>query len=626
MRDVVFDVEGNDLLPGLHTIHSLVLRDLESGEVVSCTDASPEYPSIEHGLSLLSEAERLYGHNIIAYDIPALQKIFPGWTYKGRLLDTLLICQMRWAHIKDTDYRLHEAGTLPPNLIGRHSLEAWGHRIGMPKIQYDGGFEHWNPEMQTYCEGDVEVNAELVYMIRKAGIPGLAVEIEQSLRPYLVAQEENGWPFDVGAAQELYATLAAEREEIAQRLRERFGWWYVGNGEVTPKRSMVRRKGVPIPQEITEGCPYTKLKQVEFKPSSRQHIAKVLIEQFDWKPKQFTNSGLPEVSEKTLENLSDKCDAKPDLMRFLMLDKRIGQLAEGKKAWLKVVVEDSPAAKKLGVPMIHHSVWQNFCITSRAAHRNPNLGQVPSAKSEYGPEMRALFYAPPGWDMLGADASGLELRCMAHYQGRWDNGRYAEQLLKHDIHNFNRDMLEFDGKDARDDSKTFSYALIYGAGDAKLGSIRLPGGSERKRRTLGKKLRALYERKLPAFKYLVKWVRGQYRNRQYIRLIDGRRAYPRSEHSALNTLLQGTGSVVCKLWIVRFAAKLEAEFGPQGWDGQWAAMGWIHDEVQLATRPEITERVGEILVETIREVGEELKFNLPLDGEYKVGRTWRETH
>jgi len=112
----------------------------------------------------------------------------------------------------------------------------------------------------------------------------------------------------------------------------------------------------------------------------------------------------------------------------------------------------------------------------------------------------------------------------------------------------------------------------------------------------------------------------------YVKLIDGRLAFVRSEHAALNTLLQGTGAVICKRWIVRFNERMQDRFGAPGWKAKWTPLVWAHDEIQVATRTKYGEEVGRIAVQSIRDMTEHFSFRIPLDGEYKLGPTWASTH
>jgi hypothetical protein len=590
---------------------------MDSDEIVSCTDAGGKpYRSLKEGLSLLSEADRLYGHNCIGFDIPVLNLLYPKWSTKAVIRDTLLIAQMRWAHIKDTDFGRFQKGQLPGNLIGSHKLEAWGYRLGIQKVGTDiEDWSHWTPLMQSRCESDTWITKSLVQRIRAAGVPMEAVETEHELAEYLRLQEDNGWPFDLEAALAFTAKLQGKREKVAVELKELFPPWEVSTGMFTPKRdnrSLGYKKGVPV----------ERFKTVEFNPGSRPMIAKILQEKYGWKPKDFTPGGQPEVSEEALLGLT--YPPVPKLREYLLLAKRLSQIAEGPEAWIRHAREEKP-----GQFFIHHRVKSNGTITHRAAHYNPNLGQVPTVDSPFGIECRSLFTVPKKtsveWVELGADVSGLELRCLAHYMARFDDGAYGVYVLAekpNDIHTLNANILGI----SRADGKTFIYAFLYGGGDGKLGLILAPGKSEQYQERIGKKARKHFLKELPALSYLIDDVRDKAKRKGYLRLIDRRRVYIRSEHAALNSLLQGTGAVICKRWIVHANREMMTTLGPQGWDGKWAAMGWIHDEVQLAVRERYKQVAADIWLKSIRGLQDHYNFRLPLDGEVKFGGNWAECH
>lgn len=614
---LIFDIEADGLLDTISTVHCICTKNVDTGETQSFTDASTKYPSIAEGLSLLSEATVLYAHNAIRYDLPALEKV-RSWTPNAEVKDTLLTSQVRFAHIRDLDYEQARKGKFPGNLIGWHSLEAWGHRLGLHKGNYEGGWEEWNEDMMRYCELDVEVTHSLILHFQKAGVPAEALEMEHELNAYLFQQEQNGWPFDMTAAVRLQAYLADKREALAQSLRETFGSWYVPDGAITvPKTDRTMRKGLLCPYHYLKGVPYQKMKLVEFNPASRQHIAKVLMDR-GWKPTEFTANGQPKVDESIMGGI--KIPEAAMLTEYLTLEKRLGQISEGKEAWMSAV-ETHPVT---GEFHIHHRCRPGP-RTHRMAHSGPNLGQVPRVGTSYGAECRELFIVPEGWTMLGADVSGLELRVLAHYMSKWDEGAYIERVLgdkPNDVHTVNAKLLGV----TRDESKTISYALIYGAGDEKLGSILLPHASSGKKKKEGKRIRALIAEKIPALSNLTAATRSVFDRKGYVRLVDGRRAYPKANYSSLNTLLQGTGAVVTKLWYVLAVRALTEAYGPQGWDGQWAMLGYIHDEVQIAIRPEIADAAGKLVVDAIAQAGRDLGIRPPLTGEFSTGSSWADTH
>lgn len=614
----VGDLEADGLLYEATKIHCLILKDLDTNEIHRF-NSQPEGASIEDGIALMAQADSLYFHNGVRYDYAVLRKLYPEeWaaTSGVRKLDTLVLAHIRFIHIKDTDYdTLVAKGKMPKRQAGLHNLEAWGYRLGIHKAGYDGGWEEWSQAMEDYCVQDVEVTHALIEHLRKAGLPQQAVEMEHELQRYLFIQEENGWPFDLPKATALQAKLAGRREMLVQELVDSFGWWYEADGPpVTPARSRTMRKGLACPHHYLEGATYQKIKVVEFKPSSRLHIAKVMQERFGWKPQEYTPSGQPKVDESVLEGI-DLPEARL-LQEYLLLDKRLGQISEGQQAWLKQAREN----EEIDGYTIHHSCRPGP-ITHRMKHSHPNLGQVPSLKSPYGGDCRELFTVPRGWKLMGADVSGLELRVLAHHMSPWDDGAYAEEVVQGDVHTLNQNLV---GLDTRDDAKTFIYALIYGAGNEKLGTIK--HGRAPNLRGKGRAARQALEAGLPALGYLTKAVRGRFKRKGFVRLLDGRRAYPRAEHSALNTLIQGNGALICKWWVVHFSRLMTERFGEQGWDGMWAALGFIHDEIQIAVRPEIQEDAKELALQAIQLAGDELGFSVPLDGEAKVGDNWKDTH
>lgn len=633
MRIAIVDCETNGLLDELDRVHCLVLRDYETNHVLSCAD-QPGYTPIRDGLATLSKAEVIIAHNGIAFDIPALQKVYPEWTYTGKVWDTLVVARTRWAHIKELDYDLFRRKQLPGNLIGRQSLKAWGYRLGVLKGDYGdtSDWSTWSPEMQTYCERDVLVTAKLARRLKKDGLEKRAIDAELELAGILAAMERGGWPFDVEKAQLLHATLAGKRETVAQRLREAFGQFYQRNGPEKVAKRANKKRG------IIEGAIYQNLKVVDFNPGSRDHIANRLIQLYGWKPDEFGDDGKPTVDETVLKGLP--YPEIPDICEYLLLDKRIGQLSEGKQAWLRLATDERAEGGKItGLTHIHGSTNAGGTVTHRASHSHPNVAQVPKVGKPYGEECRSLYTVPADWKLVGADMSGLELRCLAHYMARWDDLAYGRSILegrnedKTDIHSINQQALGFayapaEGRSTkgRDAAKTWFYAYLYGAGDEKLGTVGYPTLSQTERKRRGGELRRRFEGGLPALGYLTERLKAKAKEQKWIALIDGRRSYVRSDHAVLNTLLQGTGAVLCKHWVVELCRRLTEQLGPMGWDRQWFLCGWIHDEVQIATREEHAALVAKIAVEAAEAMTERFAFRCPLTGEAKIGTDWASTH
>lgn len=596
---LLFDLETDGLLDEVSKIHCLVIRSTETGKAVTFGPVGCDQP-LGPGLELLmNTTDVISGHNVIKYDIPVIKKLYPWFTVdESKVFDTLVATRLVWANIKDQDNRLLKEGKLPGKLYGSHSLAAWGHRLGNYKGDYSGGWETFSQEMLDYCVQDVEVTATLYAKILSKEYAQEALDLEHQVAWLMAKQERNGFCFDMPKAAVLLAKLVQRRGELERELKEYFGSWEVQLPDFTPKVNNAKLG-------YTKGVTVKKSKTVDFNPSSRDHIADRLINLYGWKPDVFTDGGKPQVDEVVLGKLSyPPCK---QLTEYLLVQKRISQLNEGGQAWMK--------CEKNG--KIHGSINPNGAVTGRATHSYPNISQVPSSGSPYGPECRELFTVPNGWSLVGADASGLELRCLAHFMARWDGGKYAEVLLNGDIHTENQKAA---GLDTRNQAKTFIYAFLYGAGDEKIGSI--VGGNA----AHGKRLKSKFLRSLPALGRLVEAVRDAAK-RGYLTGLDGRKIHVRSSHAALNTLLQGAGALVCKKWLVILEEKLQAAGLKHGWDGDYANCAWSHDEVQIACRtPEIAQQVAQIATDCVTLAGEHFKFRCPTAGESKIGKHWADTH
>lgn len=595
---LIFDLETNGLLDDVTKIHCMVIKDTRNGKVDSYVG-----DRVADGLSRLCDAtlsgEDIVGHNVIKYDIPVIQKLYPSFQFNPiNVRDTIVCTRLIWSNIKDHDAKLIQQSRLPGKLFGSHSLAAWGHRLGNYKGDYEGGWETFSQEMLDYNIQDVEVTDTLYAKILSKNYSELALDLEHEIAWLMAKQERNGFHFDTQKAAILYAKLVQRRGELERELKDYFGSWVVQLPDFIPARDN-KTKG------YTKGVPVPRSKTIEFNPSSRDHIADRLINLYGWKPIDFTEGGKPMVDEVVLASLEyPPCKL---LTEYLLIQKRAGQLSEGAQAWLK--------SEKKG--RIHGSINPNGAVTGRATHSYPNIAQVPSGGSAYGPECRSLFTVPPGWKLVGADASGLELRCLAHFMARYDGGKYGEVLLNGDIHSVNQEAA---GLPTRANAKTFIYGYLYGAGDAKIGMIVGKDAAE------GKRLKAQFLKKTPALKKLRDAVQ-EAAKRGHLVGLDGRHLHIRSNHAALNTLLQSAGALVCKKWLLILDYNLHAAGLKHGWDGDYAFCAWVHDEVQIACKnQEVAQYVAEQAVIAVKMAGEYFDFRCPTAGEFKIGTNWSETH
>lgn len=604
MSDIIFDLETNAIGHGgvksIHTIWCAAVRRLGTEATLPIR---PE--QVKDVPAMLEEADRLIGHNIVPFDVPVVEHLYPKFKRPANILDTLVLSRICYPDIKNTtDFDLFRKGVLPGKLIGRHSLEAWGYRLGLRKGEYGKQEECWDrftEEMLEYCVLDVDVNHLLYEHLQQFDIPEHVLADEHEIAEILKRQEDKGFLFDKKKAELLYADLLEKKASLTDTLNDKkaFGPFWLNIGWFTPKRDNAKlgyKKGKTV----------MKKKFVDFNPGSNDHIAYWLHHKYGWEPLETTKTGKPKINEEELKRLAklDYPEAAP-LIDYLVVKKRLGQLGDGKNAWLKLVEEDS---------RLHGYVNGIGCQTFRMSHSSPNMAQVPATRKLYGHECRELFTVPEGWTLVGIDASGLELRCLAHYLKPFEKRGelcYADKILETDIHTTNQIAL---GIAERDPAKTWIYAWLYGAGDAKLSKIL--GTSIQEARTA----RGSFLRQIPSIPRLTKAILATLAGRDYLRGLDGRAMPVRRKSAALNTLLQGAGAIVMKKACILLDRSLRAHAIPAYFVGN------IHDEWQMEVKSGYEHAVGELGVQAIRQAGIELKFNMPLDGEFKMGYNWAETH
>ncbi len=585
---LIFDAETNGFVSDATKVHCIVIKNIDTNKFYSY-----KYDEIEKALKLLSDADLLVGHNISKFDLLVIKKLYPDFKYKAKIFDTLLVSRLIWTNRKEEDFRLKE---VPTKLIGRHSLEAWGYRLGLRKGDFikSGDFSKWSQEMQDYCKLDVEVTAELYNLILKQNYSPEAIELEHNFAECIIRQEAHGFSFDVASAKKLYASLANRRLELEAILASAFPNWKKFVGTFRPKRDN-KTKGYKV------GVSIKRYKEQIFNPNSRDHISDRLMDR-GWKPKVFTPDGKPKVDETVLNSLPYK-EAKI-LSEHFTIQKRIAQLAEGKQAWLKLERNNK----------IYGKVIENGAISGRCTHNSPNVANVPSNSVPFGTECRSLFIAPDDFSLVGCDVASLELSLLAHFLFPYDDGNFKKSLLEGDIHSKNRETL---GLALRSQAKTTIYAFIYGAGNQKLGKI-IEGSIKE-----GKELRRKLLEKIPALKKLRDDALITFRNKKYLLGLDKRKLLARSEHSILNLLIQSAGSLIVKQATIILHRKFK-ENGLTNNDVNMVAH--IHDELQIESKSSLADTIGKLAVKSVQEAGEHFKIRLPVTAKYKIGKNWSETH
>ena len=594
---LIFDIETNGLLRTVDKLHCIAIFDTETEELTSYSGST-----LKEGLEKLMKAEELIGHNIVKYDIPTLQKLYPSFNPKCRIFDTLLMSKLVYPDIGELDDRNIRKGVFPKKLRGKYSLKAWGYRLKEYKGDYceqEDCWAEWSIDMQRYCEQDVMVTKKLFDLLKSKEISETSIEIEHKFAKIIGLQEQRGVCFDKQKAVEFAGKLIKEKADIERELKLAFPN-EIREETFIPKVNN-KTKG------YIKGQPFIKRYEIEFNPSSRQMLAERLIKKYSWKPTKLSPTGLPVIDEEVISELN--YPEAPLLQRYFLVTKTLGQLADGKNAWLKLE-NDS---------VIYGGVDTIGAVTGRCTHNSPNLAQVPSGHSAFGKECRELFKARQKWRFIGCDASGLELRMLAHYMNDED---YTHEILHGDIHTANQKAA---GLPTRDNAKTFIYGFLYGAGDEKVGSITGKGSAE------GKRIKAKFLKSLPKLARLTKGVKQRIAEKGYLKGIDGRVLKVREQYKGLNVLLQSAGAIVMK----KALCILYDDCVSKGWitDNWYLAddnliyfILNIHDEYQAEVNPEIVDEYKKLAVEAIKKAGLFFNMRCPLDGEAKEGNNWYETH
>ena len=544
MTEAVIDIETDSL--NATKIHCIVARSYKTNKVKTWVGQECK----DFGV-WSNQIDTFIMHNGISFDAPVLNRLTGSNIKLNQVRDTLIESQL-YNPIRDDG----------------HSLEAWGKRLGYEKGDFND-FSEYTPEMLEYCKRDTEVTRLLAQKLEEegGGFSSKSYKLERDVRAIIDKQEKNGFAFNLKDGMILLAQLQDELSELQRKAEEEF------------EPTIVELK--------------TKTKKIPFNIGSRQQIADRLQKR-GWTPKKFTDKGNVIINEAVLSKI--KMPEAEMFNRYFLLQKRTGLL----KSWISECQEDNRVRGK---------VMTLRTITGRMAHAVPNMAQVPSISSSYGRESRGLWGVDDTtkYRLVGVDASGLELRCLAHYM---NDPEYTNIVLTGDVHTANQQAA---GLRTRDQAKTFIYAFLYGAGPAKIGNVVGKGPAA------GQMLIKKFLERTPALKRLrenvVRWSKGG-----TIPALDGRLLHIRSEHAALNTLLQGAGAIICKQWLVHIMERVIKA----GLNVRLVAS--IHDEYQFEVAIPDVNRFCKLTKEAMTQTQKTLGVKCELDCDYKVGKTWAETH
>jgi DNA polymerase I-like protein with 3'-5' exonuclease and polymerase domains len=660
---LLFDIETDGLLYVASKVHCIGIVDVDTGVESSYGPAELHKATVR-----LMAADELIGHNIKAFDIPALKKLMAFTPKAGqKVTDTLIVSRLMYPAMKADD-ALNDK--VPAEYKGKHSLGSWGHRLGEHKGDYaevkrkqaiELGYTdevaiqrfiwaEFSTDMMDYMMQDVRLNFLLYKKLNPDMYPQKAIVLEHRIAGLCEHIEESGFPFDFAAAGRLHVELLEKQYQLEQRLKAEFGSWEQPISPDPAKAWFVPKKD-DAKRGYKKGVGFIKMKTVEFNPGSRAHIAKVLKER-GWKPTKFTDGGSPLLDEETIEGAVARFPELHGVGEYLMLTKRLSQLTGSKQSLMAAVREDG---------RIHGRINPMGTITGRAAHYSPNLAQVPSAKKLYGTDFRRLFTVPAGYKLVGADMQGLELRGLAHYLSYFDGGAYGRTLLEGDPHwaavislgllppGTVRDKHNKLHIILREEcAKVFVYATVYGGGDLQAGTIiheallnarnnAGPAGaavyseffgyelapSEATLRRVGGKARRGFAAGIEGYEALQAQLKERVAKRGAVKGLDGRLIPLRKDYAAFSTLNQNAGAILCKEWGCNAFDEMAGMILP-GRD--FFVCAWVHDEYQVAAKEEFADFVGETLVACAQKAGEPYGFRLRLDSEYSIGDSWADTH
>jgi len=552
LNEVVINKKGSPIPEGKR-IFCMVAIDIDSGATYTFSEEC-----MDLGVALLRKASLIVGHNIAMYDLPMLER--KHGPIDTPYYDTLIVSRMMYPDKLD-------------HPLGGNSLACWGTHLGLEKIDFHD-FTEFSPEMEKYCVRDVEL-VRSIYL-RQRNFYGQyfkSIKLEHVLSRIIARQIDNGFGFDLDAADQFERDLLMEKVEIEDNLCQIFP---------------------PIVEERWSDKTGKRLKDkvTHFNPASRQQIAMRLGEKYGWEPSK-TDKGNPKVDSAELKKLP--WDEAKELVKYFDIIKLLGMLED----WITRATTSRDGR-------IHGNVNTQGTVTGRMTASQPNLQQV-SGDSR----ARSLFKPRDGWVQVGIDASGLEARLLANRMAVWDDGEFGRSVLHDDIHAVNQKKA---GLPTRSDAKTFFFALIYGAGNDKIGKIIGKGSHA------GKKIKDRYLEEMPALKMLLKRCKFQVAKKGTLTLLDGREVPCRASHKALNVQIQGDGAMIMKVAQTIFNHLLKP------YVGRYNFMATVHDEWQLECDPDIAEEIGLLGVKAIQESGKRLGCVIDMDGEYRIGNNWADCH
>jgi len=699
MTTAVFDLETTAIpVEGVYAvdkIHCIAIKLDDNPTLIYTSHYLPgSSGTLNNALEVLNSVDLVIAHNGIGFDCIVVNNILG--TLNTPCLDTMLLAKLIYTkdELSELDYTIP---AFPPKQYGSFSLDSFGLRMQYPK----GSHSDWSKlttSMMSYCIQDVDVTYQLYQNLLSAkNFPSQSViDLEHEVAALIAEQVHYGFYYDIDAGRQLMQKLMHEQLSISMRLSRTFKPLILRKGpDVTPAKPRRTKQYIPdenyyyltavqyhpfqytvlknkkirfkkyawftTPHRIVythySGGDYTPVELTKFDPGSRHKIRHWLKQMYDFEFSTYTDKGNAKVNGDELEFLGDSAK---DLMRYLKVTKDISEV----RGILDIVKEHSHS--------VHGRVDTLGAATHRCTHSSPNVAQT-----SQDPAFRALYTAPPGMVLVGADLANIEVRVLAHYLYPYDEGVYAEAVLSKDMHwyhagiaGFIEPNIDYDEhnpihKKARNQSKVFFFGYLYGQGDTIRGHILwsddcLPDyteeeydlANERIQKRLvtindmtlfplrkdeyvvydeslilktiyGKRIADTFLERMTGIKELIADCSKQSKDTGYVQAIDGRLLYSRSPHSALNLLLQGSAGVIAKQWMVNYhhLAQQSLTLGTDYWQS-----AYIHDEYQCTVLPQHTSTLMQCLEDGASMVTQQFSMNLPIRADAVSGPDWSTTH
>jgi len=642
---VVFDIEANGLYNPTK-IWLVVCKDIDTGTYHIFRNLNDNEAERERFIRFSETVELWIGHHILGYDCPVLLRLLGLDIPVGKCLDTLIVSKL-------VDYSRNG-----------HSIEDYGLEFGIEKGKFND-FTKYSEELETYCIRDVDI-AHLVYNKYLRYISNLdrnrSIRLEHQFQLVCNDLEKNGFAFSVMRAENLLKKVEADLTILDEAISSSFPPRLRLVREVTPKETKYGTISLTsIPKELrkdieclTVGAPFSHCAWVEFNPGSHKQIIGVLNES-GWKPTDRTKTHIDaerelnkllrersrdksldlrkqelhnklndlkisgwKVNETNLDTLPAKAPAPiRTIANRIILEARRRTLTE----WINLVQEDG---------RIHGKFYGIGAWTHRMAHQNPNTANIPNEydtagkRKLYGKELRSFWCAPKNRLLVGVDAEGIQLRIFAHYINDPD---FTKEVTSGDVHSLNQSVLGAVCR-TRDAAKRFIYALLLGAGLGKLREIL-----DCEEGAAKEALKRLLER-YPGFATLKETIIPADAKRGWFVGLDGRAVRIPGDtvgsrrHLAMSGYLQNGEAIVMKMATLKWWPKLP-EFNAK-------LVNFVHDEwqVECPNNMEVALRIANMMADSLREVGEELKLHCPLAGsfynkkakDYTIDTNWSKTH